>query len=159
MWHSGLTSTLSSLKWVCCANVSLVFTSGYWFCRNSSSSASSCSSVKMVRWRLVRLCAWPGDGSSRWASPSLHVFESIAGGHPYGQAPGRKSDLTLGRKTSDTDDKTISKACQQSWRFGLTFMNEVISEYVPTVGAVATAQARVRNTLCLVSNRTHCPLF
>lgn len=31
-------------------------TSGYWFCTKSASSACSCSSLKMVRWRRVRRC-------------------------------------------------------------------------------------------------------
>lgn len=85
-WPVKRTSTLSSLRCALCASFSLVFTSGYWFCRNSSSSASSCSSVKMVRWRLVRRCAWGELCSSLRVSPDLQGSGSVAAGHTYWQA-------------------------------------------------------------------------
>lgn len=146
-----LTSTLSSLKWVCCASFSLVVTSGYWFCRNSSSSASSCSSVKIVRCRLVLLCAGPGDRSSLWASPGPHGSVSIAGGHAYWQAAGGRSGC--GGK----------HCCQQFETEGtllaLTFLDEISVVNVSTVGAVAAAQAGVMNSLPRASERTPGPLF
>lgn len=98
-WPVERTSTLSSLRCALCASFSLVFTSGYWFCRNSSSSASSCSSVKMVRWRLVRLCTWAELGSSWRASPDLQGSGSAAGGHPYWQAAGGDTWVQLSKQT------------------------------------------------------------
>lgn len=114
MWCCIVTSTLSSLKWVRCASFSLVFTSGYWFCRNSSSSASSCSSVKMVRWRRVLLC-WLGDCSSLWVAPSLHESERIAGFQPYWQAAGRRSDLRLGEQNQAQPQTKAEGVVLPSW--------------------------------------------
>lgn len=144
------TSTRSSLRWVRCASFSLVFTSGYWFCRNSSSRASSCSSVKMVRWRLVLLCTWPGGCSSFWASPSLHCSESTAGLQPYGQA----ADVRDLKPEFYQEDQLVQRAS------GPTVVNEIGVDDVCTVGAVAAAaKTSVTHRLSRASIRTHRPLF
>lgn len=59
------TSTFSSLKCTLLASCSLVPTSGYLVSWKRFSSASSCSSVKMVRCRLFRRqCSWFSNCSS-----------------------------------------------------------------------------------------------
>lgn len=85
------------------AKRSRVPTSGYWFWTKSASSACSCSSLKMVRWRRVRRCgpgplvpvsagepalgAVKGEGDAG-ASLSGHASRKPAGreGVEYGQA-------------------------------------------------------------------------
>lgn len=49
---------------------------------------SSCSSVKMVRWRLVLRCTGPGFSSSPlWGSPGLRGSASLAVVQPYFSSP------------------------------------------------------------------------
>lgn len=52
-------------------------------------------------------------------------------------------------------DNTHVSRREQSRQSGLTFMNEVGSEYVSTVGAVAAAHTGVMHGLFLLSNKTH----
>lgn len=77
------------------ASRSRVPTSGYWFCTKSASSACSCSSLKMVRWRLVRRCGpgLPAPGSA----PEPSVDEAKGKGAVGPSLTGQGSRAPAGR--------------------------------------------------------------